>query len=50
MCTKEKHVDAQIAIFMVINSLIKVKKLGILILVADDSDFEPALKPIIKVG
>ncbi|RGB22701.1 hypothetical protein C1646_730088 [Rhizophagus diaphanus] len=48
--TKEKRVDTEIAVSMVIDTLIKIKNPGILILVAGDGDFEPALKPIMEAG
>ncbi|CAG8679033.1 4073_t:CDS:10 [Funneliformis mosseae] len=48
--TKEKRVDTEIAVSMVIDTLINIKNPGILILVSGDGDFEPALKLIIEAG
>ena len=48
--TKEKRVDTEIAVSMVIDTLINIKNPGILILVSGDGDFEPALKPIMEAG
>jgi hypothetical protein len=47
---QEKFKDNQIAISMVIDTLIKVKKPGILVLVAGNGNFEPVLRPIMEVG
>jgi len=48
--TKEKCVDTEIAVTMIIDTLIKIKKPGILILVSGDKDFKPALIPIMEAG
>ncbi|CAI2184654.1 4749_t:CDS:2 [Funneliformis geosporum] len=47
---KEVRVDTKITVSMVINSLVKIKNPGILILAAGDGDYVPALEEIMKAG
>src|SRR5437762_2512875 len=42
--TKEKQFDTEIAVLMIIDTLIKIKKPGVLILITSDEDFEPVLR------
>ncbi|CAG8624808.1 10160_t:CDS:2, partial [Paraglomus brasilianum] len=47
---KEKRVDMKLGISMVVETLFKAKDPGILVLVAGDGDYEPALEEILKAG
>ncbi|RIA87075.1 hypothetical protein C1645_740379 [Glomus cerebriforme] len=47
---KEKRADMKLGISMVIQTLLKAKGPGILMLIAGDGDYEPALEEILKAG
>ncbi|CAG8722888.1 5803_t:CDS:2, partial [Funneliformis caledonium] len=47
---KEKRVDMKLGISMVIQTLLKAKGPGVLVLIAGDGDYEPALEEILKAG
>ena len=47
---KEKWVDMKLGISIMIQTLLKAKGLGVLVLIAGDRDYEPALEEILKAG
>ncbi|PKK59879.1 hypothetical protein RhiirC2_275236 [Rhizophagus irregularis] len=47
---KEKRVDMKLGVSMVVQTLFKAKSPGVLVLVAGDGDYEPALEEILKAG
>ncbi|CAI2194732.1 2276_t:CDS:2, partial [Funneliformis geosporum] len=47
---KEKRVDMKLGISMVVQTLLKAKGPGVLVLIAGDGDCEPALEEILKAG
>ena len=47
---KEKRVDMKLGISMVVQALLKAKGPGVLVLIAGDGDYEPALEEILKAG
>ncbi|CAB4380019.1 unnamed protein product [Rhizophagus irregularis] len=47
---REKRVDMKLGISMVIQTLLKAKGPGVLVLIAGDGDYEPALEEILKAG